>query len=67
MSVVPMGTMGLDDDEAVIDFPGIQNEEDDIRALERIVLNYYAQNYDALQEDYDDDNDDNDSTDDDTD
>ena len=37
MSVVPMGTMGLDDDEAVIDFPGIQNEEDDIRALERIV------------------------------
>ena len=64
MSVVPMGTMDLDDDEAVIDFPGIQNEEDDIHALEKIVLNHYAQNDDALQED---DDDDNDSTDDDTD
>jgi hypothetical protein len=56
--------MDIDEDDAAVIFPGTQNEENDVDALERIVLNYYAQNYDALQED---DDDDDDSTDDDTD
>ena len=64
MSVVPMGTLDFDDDEGEIDLLEIQNEEIDIHALERIVLNYYAQNHDDLQED---DDDGGDSTDDDTD
>jgi DDE superfamily endonuclease len=64
MSIVPLGTMDIDEDDAAVIFPGTQNEENDIDALERIVLNYYAQNYDALQEG---DDDDDDSTDDDTD
>ena len=58
-----MGTLDFDDDEGEIDLPEIQNEEIDIHALTRIVLNYYAQNHDDLQED----DDDGDSTDDDTD
>jgi hypothetical protein len=64
MSIVPLGTMDIGEDDAEVIFPGTQNEENDVDALERIVLNYYAQNYDALQED---DDDDDDSTDDDTD
>ena len=39
----------------VVNLPAVQNEEDDIHALEIIVLNYYAENYDALLEDEDDD------------
>lgn len=64
MSIVPLGTMDLAVNDAVVNLPGTLNEENDVDALERIVLNYYAQNYDALQED---DDEDDDSTDDDTD
>lgn len=57
MSIVPLGTMDFALNDAVVNLPGTHNEENDVDALERIVLNYYAQNYDALLEDDDEDDD----------
>ena len=57
MSVVPEGTLDLTQTSEEIEVPA-QNQIDEIEALERSVLEFYADRNDVLEDDYDD-NDDN--------
>lgn len=60
MSIVPEGTIDFNNDNAIIDSPK-ENFGNEIDELEKLVLNYYAQNNDVLEDNDDDDDNEDDS------
>jgi hypothetical protein len=62
MSIVPEGTIDFIDDDVMVD-SSEQTEVNEIEELEKLVLNYYAQNNDVLEDEVDDDDSDSDSDD----